>query len=140
MRPKIFHLIWLALALAILPAISLAADHDGDDAGMGLPLDDVDDPGDGLVDAQNQRAAGIDHVVAHLAGVLVHRFRRAVGGDHDVRGGNILVELIDDVHSPDAQIFYDLRIVHQLADDGELVTVGLIHCEIDGILYAKTGA
>ena len=100
----------------------------------------TNEAGNGLVDAQDQRAAGINHVVAHLAGGLVQRLRRAVGGDHDVRGGNILVELVDDIHAPGAQVFYDLRIVHQLADDGEFVTVGLIHCKIDGILYAKTGA
>ena len=50
------------------------------------------------------------------------------------------IELVDDVDTAGAQILDDLWIMYQLADDGEIVTVGIVHCEIDGILYAETGS
>ena len=77
-------------------------------------------PGDGLVDAQDQGAAGIDHVVAHLAGGLVHRVGSTVGGDHDVGSGDGVIELVDDVNTTDPQVLDNLRIVDELPDDGEL--------------------
>ena len=52
-----------------------------------------------------------------------------------------MVKLLDhmaDVDDP--QILDDLGVVNQLANDGELVTVGIVHCKVDGILHSKAGS
>ena len=53
--------------------------------------------------------------------------------------GEFRVELVDDVHSVAPQIVDHLGIVNQLADNGQVVSIRLVHGEIDRILHAKTG-
>ena len=80
----------------------------------------VHQPSDSSVNPQNQRAGSIEDVVAPGLEFCLDAPGRAVGGDHDIVGGDLVFEGIHHLNAVVLQFLDRLGIVNQLTDDGQI--------------------